>query len=99
MSKVFSEGMIVKRNDKAPEFVTCNLSFKVEEFINFLRTHEKSGWVNLTVKKGREGKYYSELDTWEKAEGSTPAKVESKPQAPEPVAPIEEPFKDDDLPF
>jgi hypothetical protein len=99
MSKVFSEGMIVKRNDKAPDFVTCNLSFKVEEFINFLRTHEKSGWVNLTVKKGREGKYYSELDTWEKAEGSTPAKPEVKAEAPKPAEPVQDPFNEDDLPF
>lgn len=99
MSKVFSEGMIVKRRDNAPEFVTCNLSFKVEEFINFLRQHEKAGWVNLTVKKGREGKYYAELDTWEKGESTAPAKQEVKAVAPEQVKPVQDPFNEDDLPF
>ena len=45
--KVFCEGLIAKRNDKAPDFVLCNLSFKVEEFKTFLDTYDKNGWVNI----------------------------------------------------
>ena len=30
--KIFTEGLIVKRNDNAPDFVIGNLSVKVDEF-------------------------------------------------------------------
>ena len=62
--KVFAQGLIAKRRDGAPEFVTCSLSVKVDEFKEFLDTHAANGWVNLNVKKSQMGKFYSELDTW-----------------------------------
>ena len=62
--KVFAQGLIAKRRDGAPEFVTCSLSVKVDEFKEFLDTHADKGWVNLNVKKSQGGKYYAELDTW-----------------------------------
>jgi hypothetical protein len=62
--KVFAQGLIAKRRDQAPEFVTCSLSVKVDEFKDFLDTHAANGWVNLNVKKSQGGKYYAELDTW-----------------------------------
>jgi hypothetical protein len=62
--KVFANGLIVKRNENAPAFVTCSLSVKVEEFIAFLSDNESNGWVNLSVKQSQGGKYYAELDTW-----------------------------------
>ena len=62
--KVFAQGLIAKRRDQAPEFVTCSLSIKVDEFKEFLDTHADKGWVNLNVKKSQGGKYYAELDTW-----------------------------------
>ena len=62
--KVFAQGLIAKRRDGAPEFVTCSLSVKVDEFKEFLDTHADNGWVNLNVKKSQGGKFYAELDTW-----------------------------------
>lgn len=65
--KTFVSGMIVKRNEKAPDFIICNLSFKSDEFIQFLTQHSKNGWVNIQVKRAKDGiRIYGELDLWEK---------------------------------
>ena len=61
---VFIDGMIVKRRDNAPEYVPCNLSFKVSEMIAFLTEHDNGGWVNADVKLSKSGKLYGALDTW-----------------------------------
>lgn len=58
------EGMIAKRRDNAPSFVTVNLSIKVDSFTQFLEENESNGWVNLQVKKRDDGSHYAELDTW-----------------------------------
>lgn len=63
-TKTFPEGLIVKRSENAPEFVIASLSFKVEEFKAFLGKHANGGWVNIDVKRSREGKLYSELNNW-----------------------------------
>jgi hypothetical protein len=63
--KIFAEGFIFKRNEKAPEFVIGRLSIKVEDAISFLKQHQKSGWTNLDIKQARSGNYYIELDTYE----------------------------------
>ena len=97
--KIFADGFIFKRNPKAPEFVIGRLSMKVEEAIDFLRTHEKSGWVNVDVKQARSGNYYIELDTFESkkddSSGSAVDKYNNAKQS-EPQTAQEE---DDDLPF
>lgn len=51
--------------------------------------HLKNGWVNMILKQNKEGKYYLEVDTWEKP--GTPF----KPTTPEPV----ETHDPGDLPF
>jgi hypothetical protein len=63
--KVFADGFIFKRNEKAPDFVVGRVSVKVDEAIAFLRKHDKSGWVNMDVKTARSGNFYMELDTFE----------------------------------
>lgn len=63
-TKTFTEGLIVKRNDNAPDFVTANISIKVDEFKAFLDTHNNNGWVNIQLKRAKSGKYYGELDTF-----------------------------------
>ncbi|CAG5001749.1 hypothetical protein DYBT9275_02734 [Dyadobacter sp. CECT 9275] len=63
----FLEGFIVKKpNEKAPEFVLATISMKVEDVISSLKKNEKNGWVNLNVKKSRDGKLYAEIDDWER---------------------------------
>jgi len=63
--KVFVDGCISKRNDNAPDFVIVNQSYKVEEFISFLKANAKNGWVNTQTKRAKSGKLYTELDTFE----------------------------------
>lgn len=89
--KVFAQGLIVKRRETAPEFVTCSLSVKVDEFKEFLDAHAEKGWVNLNVKRSQGGKYYAELDTWK------PNKENAPSTSPE--TPAKGTEGDDDLPF
>lgn len=65
MEKQFAKGFIFKRNDNAPEWAIGKLSIKVDEAIEFIKSKENKGWVNLEVKKSKEGKFYIELDTYE----------------------------------
>ena len=65
MEKIFADGFIFKRNEKAPDFVVGGISIKVEDAVAFLKKHDKNGWVNLQVKNSQGGKYYMELDTFE----------------------------------
>lgn len=52
--------------------------------------HIKNGWVNMLLKKSKEGKYYLEIDDW------TPTKKDFQPTTPEPVDEID---TTGDLPF
>jgi hypothetical protein len=65
--KVFADGFIFKRSDNAPDWVVGSMSVKVEDAIAFLQANAKNGWVNLKVNSAKSGKYYMELDTWEKS--------------------------------
>lgn len=85
--KVFVDGMVVKRHEKAPDFVICNLSLKGKELVEFMRQHQKDGWVNVQIKRSQGGKLYAELDTWEPKE--QPAQQATTP----------DPFEDSDVPF
>jgi len=77
--KIFADGFIFKRNEKAPDFVVGNISIKLEEAISFMKQHEKAGWVNLSVKQARSGNYYIELDTFvAKSNDGAVNKYESK---------------------
>lgn len=85
MEKVFAEGIIFKRNEKAPDFVVGAMSVKVEEAVPFLQANAKNGWVNLQVKQSQAGKYYIELDTFE-------PKSQPSESKPEPVGQADLPF-------
>ena len=45
METIFADGLIVKKNENAPDFVLCNLSVKVEEFEKFMKANSKNGWL------------------------------------------------------
>ena len=104
--KIFADGFVFKRNEKAPDFVVGRLSIKVDDATAFIKEHEKSGWVNLNVKTARSGNYYIELDTFNPNQKNDSAvdKYEAKSNAPAPApapsvatAPTQE--EEDDLPF
>ena len=62
---IFPNGIIFKKpRDGAPDFVRGHLSFKVDEACAFLQEHVNNGWVNVDIKKSKEGKTYLQLNTW-----------------------------------
>jgi len=68
MSKdtIFVEGAFVSRNQNAPDFIKCKVSYKVDDFIKFLNKHKNAaGYVNTDIKVSKEGKWYAQVDTWE----------------------------------
>ena len=69
-TKQFAKGFIFKRNEKAPEWAIGKLSLKQDEAIEFINNFSKNGWLNLEVKKSKEGKFYIELDTYEPKDNS-----------------------------
>lgn len=85
--KIFVNGMVVKRNDNAPEYVLANLSIKRTDLIEFLRDQD-SDWLNVALKRAKSGKCYAELDTWKPTE-----KLADVARGPAPAAP------DDEIPF
>jgi len=96
--KIFADGFLFKRNEKAPEFVIGRLSIKVDEAIEFIKANQKAGWVNMDVKKARTGNFYIELDTFEtKGKESAVDKYEAKAKPTSPAARQEE--EEEDLPF
>jgi len=91
--KVFVDGMMVKRNDNAPDWVTCNVSFKASEFKAFLDQHQNKDWVNVQIKVSKGGKMYAELDTWEPNRQDVHDQGMSKAKA------VLEEMPEDDIPF
>ena len=100
MEKIYAKGLFAKRNENAPDFVTCRLSIKTDDFIQFLRenTNEK-GYVNLQVLKSKDkGTLYAILDTF------TPKTDNVSTDQKKPVkTKVSDPFQngnsDNDLPF
>lgn len=98
--KIFADGFLFKRNEKAPDFVVGRLSIKVEEAIAFMKQHEKGGWVNLGVKTARSGNYYIDLDTFEaKSQDSEVDKYEAKKPNTTAQQVLSETDEEEDLPF
>lgn len=100
MEKIYAKGLFAKRNENAPEFVTCSLSIKTDDFIQFLRenTNEK-GYVNLQVLKSREkGTLYAVVDTFEPKASTTSTEVKKAVKTQD-SDPFQNGNSDGDLPF
>ena len=41
------------------------MSIKVDDAINFLKSNQKNGWVNLNINTSKAGTKYVELNTYE----------------------------------
>jgi hypothetical protein len=66
---------------KAPDFVIGKVSVKVQDAIAFLQQHQNNkGYVNLDIKRSREGKPYMALDTWQPSQQSQAQRPEAEPQ-------------------
>ena len=64
--KVYASGLFAKKpNPKAPKFVIGTLSFKVADFVFFLKEHEnEKGYVNVQLLDGKDDRLNAVLDTW-----------------------------------
>ena len=70
--KTFTDGLIVKRAENAPDWVLCNISIKVEDFTKWMQDHQDKGWVNIGLFMSKGGKPYGVKDTFKpKEENST----------------------------
>ena len=66
---IFADGLIVKRREKAPDYVLCSLSVKVSEFIETLEKHQRDGWVNIDCLVSKAGKPYAKIDDFRPTQG------------------------------
>lgn len=90
----FVNGLIVKApSPKAPDFVKCSISIKVDELGVWLREKHKAGeeWVNIDVKESKSGKWYAAVSTYKKQESKPAAKPAARAR---PAADT-----DDEIPF
>ena len=92
----FINGMFVNPpHEKAPDFVKAGISFRREQFIEWLneQTPNEKGYIRIQVKESKEGKYYAALDDYKptnRKEGHNKAKADG-------YAPEKKAFVDDDL--
>jgi hypothetical protein len=53
------DGLIVKKNEKSPDWVLTSVSVEVESFKKWLDEKKNAkGWVNLDLKQTKDGRYY-----------------------------------------
>jgi hypothetical protein len=81
--KQFADGLIAKHpGDNAPDFVKAKLSFKLDEFKQWVGNIEKSEqgieWLNVEVKESKGGKWYAERVIWKPREDTAPAPAPSQ---------------------
>lgn len=52
-------GLVVKKNEKSPEWVLTSVSIEIESFKKWLDENKNGkGWVNLDLKKSKDGRFY-----------------------------------------
>lgn len=62
--KIFADGLNIKSKETQYGEI-IKLGIKIETFMDFLAKHENErGYVNIDIKKGKSGKWYSELNTY-----------------------------------
>lgn len=94
----FIPGLFFKdKHENAPDFVICKGSIKVADMAAWLATQDGE-WVSFDLKRSREGKPYSQIDTWKP--DSQKGGTSSARQAPSnPRRDAEPEFDDSSIPF
>ena len=86
---VFADGFkFRKKHPNQKDFVLGSLSIKVDDAIEFLRTNQKNGWVNVGIKESQAGNPYMFVDNFE-----------PKPRNGVDTAPNQSPVQESDVPF
>jgi len=83
--KIFTNGMIVKQRENAPDFVIGSLAIKPVEFIQWMRDNIEKGseWINIDLLIGKSGKPYSCLNTFKPNQGQqSPNNAPQQQQSP-----------------
>ena len=94
MSQEFVNGLFVDRRENAPDFIKANLSFKVEAFIEYLKSKaNEKGYVNIDLKESKEGKLYASLNDWK------PRQQEEQPAGHVEDTQPEEEIRVENIPF
>ena len=75
---VFPKGFTVfLPHEKAPDFVKCDISIEPKAFIDFLAANREymseKGYFKITIKEGRDGKWYPQVDTYKPNQAQTDA--------------------------
>lgn len=98
-NKVFVDGMIVKApHQNAPDFVKLAISIKCRELLDFMKEHQKDGWLNIDVKESKGGKLYAELNTFKPTQGESAKHGMQQAKAAAEPAPAVDDFNDN-IPF
>lgn len=62
--QTYIKGLFTKKpHQNAPEFIKAKISIKREDMIKSLQEMEGE-WINLDLKEGKNGDYYTQIDTW-----------------------------------
>tara|TARA_R110000737_G_scaffold213850_1_gene230864 strand:+ start:309 stop:611 length:303 start_codon:yes stop_codon:yes gene_type:complete len=88
--KEFVDGLYVK--ESKAEFVKLSISINKEQMGKFLNKCQKE-WINVDVKKSKNGKLYAEVNNW------TPKEKEEPKPEPKPENKREEEDFDEEIPF
>lgn len=90
MSNTFVDGMMFKKpREGAPDFIKGNISVKVDDFVKFAKAHANEGWINIDLKKSKEGNLYLALNDYKKKDvAETMPPLEDEPE----VKPNDFPF-------
>jgi len=71
----FPSGLIIKApRESAPDFVKGSISIKRQELIDWLE-QKQDDWINLDIKVSRQGKWYTQVNTWKPDETRESPKV------------------------
>jgi LEA14-like dessication related protein len=65
MEEKFAKGLFAKESNV--DFVKFKISIKKDEFTQWYKEqlqNKDEDWINIDVKVGKEGKWYTEVNTW-----------------------------------
>jgi hypothetical protein len=89
---IFADGVYFKPNEndgRMPQFIIGKLSIKLDKFKPFVNAHPELGeWVNVDIKRAKNGTVYAQLNTWKPSEKT----IDGQPI-------VEETINVDDVPF
>lgn len=61
-NKEFIDGFYPKKSEV--DFVKLKISIKVENFKKWFEQNSNEDWINIDIKKSKEGKLYAEKNNW-----------------------------------